>query len=141
MIDVNSMILEGCVATNGVFDIVHVGHLHILEYTHQIADELGVLMVVCINSDSSTKRLKGESRPINKLEDRCRLLEALSCVSIVISFDEDTPWELYRRIKPAIIVKDSTYDPRTVAGADLAKIMSCPKLEGYSSSHIVNYIK
>lgn len=99
------------VTTNGCFDILHVGHVRILEQ----ARALGDLLVVGLNSDNSVKRLKGESRPINNEKDRAEVLAALGCVDYVTIFDEDTPVEFLQAAKPNIHVKGSDYKPSDLA--------------------------
>ncbi|TCT11193.1 adenylyltransferase/cytidyltransferase family protein [Paralcaligenes ureilyticus] len=95
------------VFTNGVFDIMHRGHAAYLD----AAAQLGATLVVAVNTDASVRRLgKGADRPLNCLEDRAALLAALSCVSIVTDFDEDTPLELIEQLRPDIIVKGGDYD-------------------------------
>lgn len=94
------------VFTNGVFDILHVGHVRYL----QEARSLGDLLIVGVNSDDSVRRLgKGPNRPINSLADRCEVLSALRWVDAVIAFDEDTPERLIRALKPEIHVKGGDY--------------------------------
>lgn len=99
------------VSTNGCFDILHVGHVRILEQ----ARDLGDVLVVGINSDNSVKRLKGESRPINNETDRAEVLTSLRSVDYVSIFDEDTPVEFLKAVKPNIHVKGSDYKPSDLA--------------------------
>lgn len=96
------------VSTNGCFDILHVGHVRILKQ----AKELGDILVVGINSDASVKRLKGESRPINNQDDRGELLSSLACVDYVSVFDEQTPVDFLKAVKPNIHVKGADYKPQ-----------------------------
>ncbi len=106
------------VFTNGVFDVLHRGHV---TYLFQ-ARALGAALVVAVNSDASVRRLgKGEDRPINVLADRQALLAALSCVDLVVSFDEDTPLELIGRLRPEIIVKGGDYDMERLAETALVR--------------------
>ncbi|MBY0359465.1 MAG: D-glycero-beta-D-manno-heptose 1-phosphate adenylyltransferase [Candidatus Obscuribacterales bacterium] len=95
------------VSTNGCFDILHVGHVRIL----QEARALGDILVVGLNSDDSVKRLKGPTRPINKDIDRAEVLAALGCVDYVTLFAEDTPVEFLKLLKPDIHVKGADYSP------------------------------
>lgn len=91
--------------TNGVFDILHRGHVSYLD----AAAQLGATLIVALNTDASVRRLgKGDDRPINTLDDRAAVIAALSSVSAVTSFDEDTPEELIRQLRPDIIVKGVT---------------------------------
>ena len=96
------------VSTNGCFDILHVGHVRILKQSK----ELGDILVVGINSDASVKKLKGEDRPINSQDDRAELLSSLECVDIVSIFDEGTPVEFLKVVKPNIHVKGADYKPQ-----------------------------
>ena len=99
------------VSTNGCFDILHVGHLRILTQ----AREMGDLLVVGINSDDSVKRLKGKDRPINGESDRAEMLAGLACVDYVCVFEEDTPVELLKVIRPDVHVKGGDYKPAELA--------------------------
>ena len=104
------------VFTNGCFDIIHSGHVSYLEE----AATLGKSLVVGLNTDASIKRLgKGDDRPINTLEDRAVLLAALGCVSLVIPFDEDTPTELIKQVKPDMLVKGGDYTVDQIVGAEV----------------------
>lgn len=101
------------VFTNGVFDLLHRGHLASLEAARALGDRL----VVGVNSDASTRRLKGPERPFQGEDDRARLVAALRCVDAVTVFDEDTPEALIRRLLPDVLVKGADYEGRHVAGA------------------------
>lgn len=104
--------------TNGVFDILHRGHVSYLD----AAAQLGATLIVALNTDASVRRLgKGDDRPINTLDDRAAVIAALSSVSAVTSFDEDTPEELIRQLRPDIIVKGGDYDMETLPETDLVK--------------------
>jgi rfaE bifunctional protein nucleotidyltransferase chain/domain len=105
------------VFTNGCFDIIHAGHVDYL----QKAKSLGDVLVVGLNSDSSVKRLKGEERPINPLEYRKKVLEALKPVDLVIVFEEDTPESLIKAVKPDILVKGGDYTIENIVGADFVQ--------------------
>lgn len=95
------------VFTNGVFDLLHRGHVTYLDE----AAQLGSTLIVAINSDASARRLgKGPDRPLNPVDDRAALLAALECVTAVTVFEEDTPVEIIRRLKPDLIVKGGDYD-------------------------------
>lgn len=102
------------VMTNGVFDILHRGHVAYLE----AARALGASLVVAVNSDASVKRLgKGDDRPLNPLEDRMAVLAALRCVDLVVPFDDDTPRDLIVAAMPDVLVKGGDYTAATTAGA------------------------
>lgn len=101
------------VFTNGCFDLLHVGHIEVL----QSAKALGDLLVVAINSDASVRRLKGASRPIQSQQDRTKILAALACVDYVTIFDDDTPANLISLFRPAILVKGGDYKAESIVGA------------------------
>lgn len=106
------------VFTNGCFDLLHRGHIAYLEE----AAALGQSLVVGVNSDASAHRLnKGENRPINSLDDRMAILAALGCVTLVVPFEEDTPLELIRRVRPEHLVKGGDWAPDKIVGADIVK--------------------
>ncbi|MEY5130820.1 MAG: hypothetical protein RL734_887 [Bacteroidota bacterium] len=130
------------VFTNGCFDILHRGHV---TYLNQARD-LGDLLIVGINSDESVKRLKGQERPVNMLEDRAYVLSALKSVDYVIPFEEDTPLNLINLIMPDILVKGGDYTIDRIIGAQevLAnggKVEIIPFVPGKSTSAIIDTIK
>jgi D-beta-D-heptose 7-phosphate kinase/D-beta-D-heptose 1-phosphate adenosyltransferase len=102
--------------TNGCFDILHRGHATYL----QKAKELGDILILGLNSDESIRRLKGESRPINNLEDRAFLIGALESIDFVVPFTEDTPYELIKLVQPNVLVKGADYEGKEVVGSDVA---------------------
>jgi D-beta-D-heptose 7-phosphate kinase/D-beta-D-heptose 1-phosphate adenosyltransferase len=116
--------------TNGCFDIVHRGHLELLKF----CKSLGATVVVGINSDASIKKLKGEKRPINNQEDRVFMLESLKYVDKVIVFEEETPYNLIKKIKPDTIVKGSDYKKEEVVGFDLCEVVIFENIDGYSTT-------
>ena len=122
------------VFTNGVFDILHIGHLKLLRH----AKTLGNRLIVGINSDSSVKRLKGNLRPINGESTRKESLLELGFVDEVIVFEEDTPLEAITRLEPDIIVKGGDYTVDTVVGNELAKVVIFPTVEGHSTTRIID---
>jgi rfaE bifunctional protein nucleotidyltransferase chain/domain len=141
---------ESCVFTNGVFDIVHRGHIDYLFKTSLLADR----MIIGLNADSSVKRLeKGDDRPINNEYDRAYLLAAFGFVDAVIIFDEDTPLKLIENIKPDVLVKGGDYDAQAkqgdkkyIVGSDIVlahggKVDVIPFLPGYSSTLIIEKIR
>ena len=125
------------VFTNGVFDILHTGHLELLRQ----AKELGNKLVVGINSDASVKRLKGNDRPINNTDQRVKQISMLPWVDEVHVFDQDTPYELIKYIQPNKIVKGGDYTVETVVGHDLAEVHLIPTVEGYSTTSIIENSK
>lgn len=126
------------VFTNGCFDILHAGHVEYLQKSRA----LGTKLIVGLNSDSSIKKLKGASRPINCQEDRKKVLEALRCVDEVIIFDEDSPYELIKRLQPDILTKGGDYTPDKVRSRELVKeLIIIPFKDGYSTTNIINRIK
>jgi len=129
--------MEKIIFTNGCFDIVHIGHINLLNF----AKERGDRLIVGINSDSSIKRLKGEKRPINNQMDRKYFLENIKAVDEVHIFSEDTPYNLIKSIMPDIIVKGSDYNPSDVVGNDLADVICFPVLPGYSTTNIIERSK
>lgn len=127
------------VFTNGCFDILHPGHVYVLNESRRF----GELLIVGLNSDASIKRLKGESRPYHCFEDRAMVLAALSCVDYVVGFDEDTPAELIQALTPHILVKGGDYTPETIVGADWVEkhggmVKVVPLLQGHSTTGILN---
>jgi len=105
------------VATNGCFDILHVGHIRYLEKTKSFGDYL----IVLLNSDKSVRSIKGETRPINSESDRAEILSALRCVDYVVLFDEDSPRNLLDEMKPDVYTKGADYTMETLPEADIMK--------------------
>lgn len=129
------------VFTNGCFDILHVGHISYLEN----AKRQGDILIVGVNSDASTKRLKGPTRPINSQNDRACMLSALKSVDYTVIFDEDTPEDLIAYLKPSIHVKGGDYKkedlPETkIVEAYGGKVIILNFVEGKSTTNIVNKI-
>ncbi|OWT59017.1 adenylyltransferase/cytidyltransferase family protein [Candidimonas nitroreducens] len=107
----NGSLPRPLIFTNGVFDILHRGHATYLD----AAAQLGATLVVAVNTDASARRLgKGPERPLNSLPDRAALLAALACVTVVTSFDEDTPQALIEQLRPDVIVKGGDYDMQSL---------------------------
>jgi D-beta-D-heptose 7-phosphate kinase/D-beta-D-heptose 1-phosphate adenosyltransferase len=103
--------------TNGCFDILHVGHVRILEFARSQCDRL----IVGVNSDASIKRLKGPSRPINTEDDRGQVIGAFGFVDAVVVFDSDTPYDLIAQLGPDVLVKGSDYTVEQVVGHDIVE--------------------
>lgn len=123
------------VFTNGCFDILHVGHVRYL----QASREQGRYLVVGLNSDSSVKKLKGTSRPVNTESDRAEVLLGLSSVDYVVLFNEDTPLKLIESLKPQILTKGGDYKKETIVGAHFVeslggKVVIIPFEPGYSTT-------
>jgi rfaE bifunctional protein nucleotidyltransferase chain/domain len=118
--------------TNGCFDILHRGHVELLRYCHSMGR-----VVVGLNSDRSVKQLKGESRPYNNETDRQLILEACKFVDEVVIFDEETPYELIKKVKPDIVVKGGDYQQEDVVGNDLAEVKIFNFVDGYSTTNIL----
>ncbi|MEN9447066.1 MAG: D,D-heptose 1-phosphate adenosyltransferase / 7-phosphate kinase [Bacteroidota bacterium] len=122
------------VFTNGCFDLLHEGHLHLLKE----AKKLGAILIVGINDDASVKRLKGETRPIETLAVRIKHLEDTKIPDFIISFSEDTPLQLTEKIRPSIIVKGGDYKKEEIVGNTIAEqVMIIPLLEGFSTTKII----
>ena len=128
------------VMTNGVFDLFHAGHVRYL----QAARDFGHALIVAVNDDASTARLK-PGRPINKLADRMAVLEALRSVDAVVSFSEDTPERLIEQVRPDVLVKGGDYKPEQIAGGDVVrayggKVLALDYHAGYSTTNILNSV-
>ncbi len=130
------------VFTNGVFDILHEGHIKILSEAAEYAD----ILIVGINADASVKRLKGNSRPINTEASRALLMAALIITDAITIFEEDTPLELIKFINPAVLVKGGDYTIDTIVGAKEVianggevKIISLE--DGFSTTSLINKMK
>jgi rfaE bifunctional protein nucleotidyltransferase chain/domain len=133
-----SRLKKRTVFTNGCFDLLHKGHVHYLEK----AQKLGDLLIVALNSDASVKRLKGQTRPINPLEDRLEVMAALESVDFVTWFEEDTPLELIRLIQPQVLVKGGDWKPDQIVGsedvlANGGKVLSLQYIEGKSTTQMI----
>tara|TARA_B100002019_G_C20947644_1_gene439970 strand:- start:29 stop:409 length:381 start_codon:yes stop_codon:yes gene_type:complete len=120
------------VFTNGCFDVLHRGHFELLKYCKSLGD-----VIVGINSDESIKNLKGPSRPVFSVEDRKFMLESCKYVDGVVIFEEDTPYNLIKKLKPDIIVKGGDYKPEDVVGKDIAKVQIFKYIDGYSTTRVL----
>ena len=126
------------VFTNGVFDLLHIGHVRYL----QEARSLGDALVIGVNADASVKRLKGPTRPIQNENDRAEILAALVCVDFTVIFTEDTPENLIHKVKPDILVKGGDWKIETIVGAPFVmsyggKVMSLQFVDGKSTTKII----
>ena len=127
------------VFTNGVFDVLHVGHVTLLEAARNEGDAL----LVAVNSDASVRRLgKGADRPVVSERERARLVAALQCVDVVVVFDEVTPLELIRRLRPEVLVKGADYARDAIVGADDVegwggRVVRVPIVPGYSTTDML----
>ncbi|HMK25527.1 MAG TPA: D-glycero-beta-D-manno-heptose 1-phosphate adenylyltransferase [Chitinophagaceae bacterium] len=128
--------------TNGVFDILHQGHIYSLSQAAKEAE----FLIVGLNADASVKRLKGETRPINNQDSRALLLASLVMVDAVVIFEEDTPLELIKSIMPDVLVKGGDYTVEQIAGAkeviaNSGRVVINPILEGFSTTNIIEQEK
>ena len=130
------------VFTNGVFDILHPGHLRYL----QQARALGDVLIIGLNSDASVRRNKGPERPINPEGERTELLEALECVDAVVLFDDDTPAEIIRAIQPDVLAKGADWAENAIVGRDTVearggRVVRIPVEQGFSTTSIIEKIR
>ena len=136
-------LIKPVVFTNGVFDVLHRGHVTYLAQ----ARALGGSLVLALNTDNSARRLgKGPDRPLNNEHDRAVMMAALESVSMVTWFDEDTPLDIIRELKPDILVKGGDYDMRTLPETQVVeryggKALAIPFLDGYSTTALVKRIR
>ena len=125
------------VFTNGCFDILHAGHVSVLEFARSKGD----LLVVGLNSDQSVRRLKGPTRPVNKQADRALVLAALESVSYVCVFTQDTPYNLIKNVRPDVLVKGGDYKPQEIVGREFAgKVVRFALLKGRSTTGIIKKV-
>jgi D-beta-D-heptose 7-phosphate kinase/D-beta-D-heptose 1-phosphate adenosyltransferase len=131
------------VFTNGVFDLLHAGHIALLEAARAAGDAL----VVGVNTDASVRRLgKGADRPLVAEGERARVLAALAAVDCVVLFDEDTPLSLIERLRPDVLVKGADYAPEAIVGAAAVKgwggrVIRVPLVEGKSTTDLVRKLR
>lgn len=130
------------VFTNGIFDILHEGHIFSLSE----AASFGDILIVGINADATAKRLKGESRPINPVQSRALLLAALVMTDAIIVFEEDTPLELIREVRPDVLVKGGDYTMEQIVGATEVQayggvVRIVPIREGFSTTGLIEKMK
>jgi D-beta-D-heptose 7-phosphate kinase/D-beta-D-heptose 1-phosphate adenosyltransferase len=129
------------VFTNGVFDLLHLGHVTYL----QDARKQGDLLVVGLNSDASVRRIKGPLKPLLPLEERAEMLLALSCVDYVTFFEEENPYNVIQILKPDVLVKGGDWAVDKIIGGDLVKswggkVMNLPVVEGRSTTNLIQMV-
>jgi D-glycero-beta-D-manno-heptose 1-phosphate adenylyltransferase len=129
------------VFTNGVFDLLHPGHVRYLRRARALGDAL----VVGVNTDRSVRAIKGETRPVTPESERAEILAALACVDVVVLFDEETPYELIRRIQPDVLVKGADWSEASMIGRDIVearggRVIRIPFETGYSTTSIIEKI-
>lgn len=130
------------VFTNGVFDLLHPGHLHYLQHARTLGDAL----VVGVNSDRSVRAIKGPERPINPEHERAEVLAALACVDGVVVFDEDTPHDLIAALQPDVLVKGADWAQDAIVGRDIVEarggdVVRVAIEPGYSTTAILQKIR
>lgn len=126
------------VFTNGCFDIIHAGHIKLLEKCKKLGD----VVIVGLNSDSSIKRIKGRLRPVNKLKDRLKVLSAIIYVDYIVVFNEDTPYRIIKLIRPDFLVKGGDYAVKDIVGREFAsKVVRVNLLKGRSTTGIIKALK
>ena len=130
------------VFTNGCFDLLHLGHVDYLEKARQLGDKL----VVGLNTDASVSRLKGPDRPLQDEMSRARIMASLLFINVVVLFEEETPYELIKAVRPDILVKGDDYAVQDIVGHDLVRenggeVKTITLVRGYSTSGIVDKIK
>jgi len=130
------------VFTNGCFDLLHRGHVHVLRK----AKALGDILVVAINSDGSVKAIKGPNRPVLSESDRAELVAAMEMVDYVALFDEPDPYKMIAAIRPNVLVKGGDWGPEEIVGADIVKqdggkVAVIPYLKGFSTTEIIERIR
>jgi len=128
--------------TNGCFDILHIGHLSILNFSRAHSGRL----IVGINTDASVRKLKGASRPINSEDDRALLLAGMAAVDAVVLFDDDTPLQVIQSLQPDVLIKGADYTVDRIVGAEVVlgrggQVLTCDLVPGRSTSNIVNAVK
>ena len=130
------------VFTNGVFDLLHPGHVDVVDAARREGD----VLVVGVNSDASVRRLKGPERPVRSEADRAFVLAALESVDVVVVFDEDTPFSLVQALQPDVIVKGGDYAPASIVGADIVaarggRVVVVPIRVGQSTTSIIERLR
>ena len=130
------------VLTNGVFDLLHPGHVRYLQDARRVGDAL----IVAVNSDRSVRAIKGSARPVTPEHERAEILSALACVDAVVVFDEDNPQEIVSRLQPDVLVKGADWAMDEIIGRETVesrggRVVRIPLAEGYSTSAIIKKIR
>jgi len=130
------------VLTNGVFDLLHPGHVRYLQDARREGDAL----IVAVNSDRSVRAIKGPARPVNPEAERAEVLAALACVDAVVVFDEDDPQQIISRLQPDVLVKGADWAEHAIIGRETVesrggRVVRVPLAEGYSTSAIIKKIR
>jgi len=130
------------VFTNGVFDLLHPGHVRYLQQARALGDAL----IVGVNSDRSVRAIKGPTRPITPEDERAELIEGLACVDAAVVFDEDTPWQLIAALQPDVLVKGADWAADAIVGRDIVearggRVVRVPLEAGKSTTAIIEHIK
>jgi rfaE bifunctional protein nucleotidyltransferase chain/domain len=132
---------ERIVFTNGVFDLLHPGHLRYLRHSRGLGDAL----IVGVNTDGSVRAIKGETRPVTPEGERAEILAALDCVDCVVLFDEETPYQLILRLQPDVLVKGADWSEKDMIGREVVegrggRVVRVPFETGYSTTSIIERI-
>jgi D-beta-D-heptose 7-phosphate kinase/D-beta-D-heptose 1-phosphate adenosyltransferase len=130
------------VFTNGVFDILHPGHVRYLAEAHRQGD----VLIVAINSDRSVRSIKGPTRPVHPEDERAEVIAALACVDAAVVFDEDTPWEIINAIQPDVLVKGADWPADQIVGRDIVEarggvVVRVKVEEGHSTTGIIGKVR
>lgn len=130
------------VFTNGVFDLLHPGHVRYLQQARALGDAL----IVGVNSDRSVRAIKGPARPITAEDERAELIAAMACVDAAVVFDEDTPWELIAALQPDVLVKGADWAKDAIVGRDIVearggRVVRVPIEGGYATTNIIDRIR
>jgi D-beta-D-heptose 7-phosphate kinase/D-beta-D-heptose 1-phosphate adenosyltransferase len=130
------------VFTNGVFDLLHPGHVRYLQQARALGDAL----IVGVNSDRSVRAIKGPTRPITSEDERAELIAALACVDAAVVFDEDTPWQLIAALQPDVLVKGADWAEDAIVGRDIVearggRVVRVPIESGYATTSIIDRIR
>jgi D-glycero-beta-D-manno-heptose 1-phosphate adenylyltransferase len=130
------------VFTNGVFDLLHPGHVRYLQQARALGDAL----IVGVNSDRSVRALKGPTRPITTEDERAEMIAALACVDAAVVFDEDTPWQLIAALQPDVLVKGADWAEDAIVGRDVVearggRVVRVPIESGYATTSIIDRIR